>query len=86
MVQVVWVSITKQLVGLMHRLYSVATVTGATIHTEAAVYPQGTLNGTPICSSHSGTALYETYLAGQEESGCDTFTFCLFEKRTEKND
>ena len=27
----------------MHRLYSAATVTGATIHTVAAEYPQGTL-------------------------------------------
>ena len=29
--------------------------------TVAAVYPQRTLNGTPTCSSLSGTASYETY-------------------------
>ena len=43
------------------------------VHTEhvvAAVYPQTTLNGTPTCSSLSGTASYETYVVGQKESGC----------------
>ena len=50
--------------------YAAATVTGATMHGVAAVYPQSTLKGTPACSSHSGTVLYETYLASQEESGC----------------
>ena len=28
------------------------------------------LKGTPTCSNHSGSALYETYVAGQEESEC----------------
>ena len=28
------------------------------------------LNGTPTCSSQSGTVLHETYIASQEESGC----------------
>ena len=34
----------------------------------AAEYPLSTLEGT--CSSHSGTAFFETHVAGQEESGC----------------
>ena len=32
--------------------------------TVAAEYPHSTLKGTPTCSSHRGTALYETYVAG----------------------
>ena len=34
---------------------------------------QSTVKGTPGCSSHSGTALHETYVASQEVSGryCD---------------
>ena len=35
----------------------------------AVAYPQSTLNDAPTCSSLSGTASYETYVAGQEESG-----------------
>ena len=37
----------------------------------ATVYLQGTLliNGTPTCSSHNST-VFETYVTGQEESGC----------------
>ena len=42
--------------------YSYATVTGATAH--------GTLNSTLSSSSHCGTVLYVTYVAGQEESRC----------------
>ena len=42
----------------------------STVHAVAAAYPQSILNGTPTCSSHSDTASYETYVAGQEESGC----------------
>ena len=30
----------------------------------------GTINSTPTCSSLSGIASHETYVAGQEESGC----------------
>ena len=41
--------------------------------TPSIAYPQSTLNSTPSCSSLSGTASYETYIAGQEESGCVTF-------------
>ena len=33
-------------------------------------YPQSTLKDTPPCRSHSGSASYETYVAGQEDSGC----------------
>ena len=40
------------------------------MHAEAAAYPQSILNGTLTRSSLSGTASYETYVAGQEESGC----------------
>ena len=47
--------------------YSDATVIGANVHQVAAEYPHSTLNGIPTCSSHSGTALYETHLASQEE-------------------
>ena len=50
--------------------YSDVTVTEATVHPVAAEYPHSTLKGTPSCSSQSGTALYETHEAGQEESGC----------------
>ena len=42
----------------------------SSMHVVAAEYPQGTLIGTPTCSSHSGIALHETYLPGQEKSGC----------------
>ena len=38
--------------------------------TVAVNYHQSILIGTPSYSSHSSTALYETYVAGQEESGC----------------
>ena len=51
-------------------MYSDATVTGATAHPVAAESPHRTLKGTVSCSNHSGTALYETHVAGQEESGC----------------
>ena len=45
-------------------------MTGTIVNAVAAVYPQkSTIKGTPTCSTHS-TELYETYLAGQEESGC----------------
>ena len=50
--------------------YSDTTVTGATVHAVAADYSHSTLSGTPTCSSHSGTALYETHIASQGESGC----------------
>ena len=42
------------------------TGTGATVHATAAEYPQST----PICSSHNGTPLYETDIAGQQDSRC----------------
>ena len=45
------------------------TVRRATPHTVAAEYSRSILRGTPNrCSSRSGTALCETYIAGQEES------------------
>ena len=40
------------------------------MHPVAVEYPHSILSGTLTCSSHSGTALYETHVAGQEESGC----------------
>ena len=43
-------------------------VTGATAHAIATEYPQSILRAPQICSSHSGTVLHETYIAGQEES------------------
>ena len=50
--------------------YSDATVTLAAVHPVAAEYPHSTLNGILTCSSHIGTALYKTHVAGQKESGC----------------
>ena len=47
--------------------YYEATVMEAAV---AAEYPHSTFNGTPSCSSHGSTPLYETHVAGQEESGC----------------
>ena len=52
------------------KAYSDATVTGATAHPVAAEYTYSTRNSTSTCSNHIGTALYETHVAGQEESGC----------------
>ena len=49
---------------------STATVTGDTVHTAAADYSHSTLKGTSTCSSYICIALYETYVACQEESGC----------------
>ena len=41
--------------------YIDTTVTGVTAHAVAAEYPlYSTLKGTSTCSSHSGTALYDT--------------------------
>ena len=45
-------------------------MTGATAHAVAAYYyPSRTLTATPTCSSHSNTALYETYVAKRSRSG-----------------
>ena len=60
---------------------SVAFVTGATAYPLVAEYPHSTFNGTPTCSSHIGTALYETHVAGKEESRCEIIgvgLYCLF--------
>ena len=54
--------------------YSDATVIGANAHAVAVEYPHSSFNGTPTHSSHTGTVLYETYVAGQEESGCVCIT------------
>ena len=52
--------------------YSDTSVTEAAYPVAAdPEYPHSTLNSTAIFSSHIGTALYETHVAGQEESGCD---------------
>ena len=45
--------------------YVAATPAKATINAVATEYPQRTLTATSSCSSHSGTALYETYIGGQ---------------------
>ena len=45
-------------------------MTAATAYSEAAEYPHCTLRGTLTCSSHGGTTLYDTHIAGQEESSC----------------
>ena len=45
----------------------------ATTHTAVAVHPQSTLRGTLICSWHTGTALYNTYVAGQGQGRSQTF-------------
>ena len=50
--------------------YSDTTVTGDIAHAVAAEYPHSTLKSTLTCSSHSGIAMYETYVASEEESGC----------------
>ena len=39
------------------------------MHAVTAAYPQSTLNNTPTCNSHGGTALYETYKSDREETG-----------------
>ena len=49
------------------------TVWQKLLHT--AVYPRSTLNDTLVCSTHIGTVLYETQVAGQEESGCANCRF-----------
>ena len=48
------------------RVYTVVTGIEDTKHAVTAEYPYST----PACSSHIGTVLYETYVAGQEESEC----------------
>ena len=55
------------------------------MHTVAAEYPYGTLSSTLTRSSHSGAALYETYVAGQEESGCVKLSKYLQEKVSENH-
>ena len=45
-------------------------MTEATAHAVAAEYSYSNLNGTATYISHSGTAIYKTHEAGQEEFGC----------------
>ena len=61
-------------------VYSAATMTGATMHVVAVKYPLSTLKGTPTCSSHSTTALYETDLFSQSGG---TWMCSLVEYRNE---
>ena len=49
----------------------------AVAHAPASEYPHSTLNNTPIYSSHSGTALYETHIACNENSGCEAVVLVL---------
>ena len=51
-------------------MYSDPTVTGAMAHAIAAGFPCSTLKDTSTGSNHRATALYETNVASQEESGC----------------
>ena len=50
----------------------------------AAVYPYSTLKGTPTCSNHSGTALYENYAAGQRN--LDVYALLVFFMAISKSD
>ena len=43
-------------------------MTEGTVHPVAVEYHHSTLSSTPTCSSHIGTALYETHIAGREGS------------------
>ena len=58
--------------GYSEGRYFAATVTGATVHAVATEYHQSTVKDTctPTCRGHIGTALYKSYIAGQEDSGC----------------
>ena len=40
-------------------------------------YPQHTFAATPACSSHSGTVLYESYIAGQRN--LDVYNWLILE-------
>ena len=60
----------EYLQGYNESTLTLLIVTEATAHAVAAEHPYSTLNGTPTCSNHSGTALYKTSIVGQEESGC----------------
>ena len=56
--------------GYSEGRYFAATVTGATVHAVVTEYHQSTVKDTPTCRGHIGTALYKSYIAGQEDSGC----------------
>ena len=65
-----WLLQVRVLLRILHVWgHSDATVTEATAHPVPAQYPHGICNGTPTCSSHIGTVLYETHIAIQRESG-----------------
>ena len=54
-------------VPLWVHFFSAANGTGASAHAiekDYAEFPQSTFSDTPPCSSHSGTVLYETNVAG----------------------
>ena len=56
-------------VFLPHPMYAV----NKSVHAAVSKDYEGlhsNFKGTSTCSTHSGTASYETYIAGQEESGC----------------
>ena len=40
------------------------------LHSTIKIEGYGTMRVLLTCSNHSGTALYETYIADQKESGC----------------
>ena len=56
--------------AVLLRLLQVEVQDRSIMHAVTAAYPQSTLNSTLTGSSLSSTASYETYVAGQEESGC----------------
>ena len=51
--------ITQFCSSSLQLLHSMVALVGV-----ALAYPQHTLTATPTCSSHSGTVLHETYIAG----------------------
>lgn len=55
----------------------------SSMNPEAAKYSHSTLRGTWTCSSYSST-LYETHIAGQEESGCVKIVMKCWTKLFEK--
>ena len=55
----------QPLVATMVLFYMKLTPTGATAQCSSCrAYSQHTTTGTPTCSSHNGSVLYETYEAG----------------------
>ena len=58
--------------------YSTATGYTAASITVASEYPHSTLKGTLTCSSHSGTALYETHIVGLRNLDVYSYFYALY--------